>query len=672
MEIKFNGSVYGSLFNKLGDTILISTQNGPYIQDSFSRINLQEQNEAFFFVCMDVDKRGNSIQNIVHIQCQYTKISGRLYDMRVFYNLDMKSIVTSGVKIGKIVNSLPRLMKQYEQPNIGSLKDSFKLQDISEVTQEKVDALCYYIVKAITEGKRLFISLDVSDGGWFENEVFNNEVAKTIFAAIDNLPEQLRPAISFALSVNEKLSNDILNKFLIVLYHGAIPAVSDAVLNIKWSDVNSKNGDEYIKMSKEIDLNLQVFLNGSENLYAKKCSSMAAIIKLRKIMAITEKGLNNVVMPEEIEIATRYLKIKNSHEANKILLKTDKITNEDKLALIKEMNQEVAAKLEKEIVAVLDQAIEDKVINAMNIGDGLQDIVTFFDKKIEKEDIYTRYLEKYVRYNLKSQSEDELICTIENILNFSFKIKKKDVVKAMLEDSITQSVINKLSKDEVYIKLLKLVAENKIKFTNVIKESIRQKELYFFSKLLKEKLFKDDFVCQCLKETGEYCTNDKKIVSPQFIQLFKKKDEEKLKELRAHYLNSYSLYPLLFNDVTKDDIKKINIEKKDAALYSLISANNAKNKNFVGFIVNKYPLWLGFVLGVILMLIPIFTVFDIKNNDTESHIEYSQPADNFNKNAGNSDSSNASVNTNTSVRQNSGDSANAYKDSNQFNSNSHN
>ncbi|MCL2072766.1 MAG: hypothetical protein FWH18_02500 [Marinilabiliaceae bacterium] len=188
----------------------------------------------------------------IHIQGEYAEnpTIGRVNDTRIFYNIDVKNLRNCEFKIGAIINSLPR-MESINERNNNLHNNKINLEAVPFLKTDNLHMGLYrYIVQAIVEGKRLFIKLEQNtENYWKENNIFETIESKTLFAAIDHLPEKLRPVASFALSVDEKLNDIFLEHALIVLYYGDRQNLQlkekKAEININWSELENNKDKKY-------------------------------------------------------------------------------------------------------------------------------------------------------------------------------------------------------------------------------------------------------------------------------------------------------------------------------------------------------------------------------------------------------------------------------------------
>lgn len=129
---------------------------------------------------------------------------------------------------------------------------------------------------SIVNAKYLLIHLDDDDDdklSWKENGVLENEIARTLFAAIDMLPQEFRPLASFALSVDKNYTKEWLYDKLIVIYHGEKTAFG--LLDprqIEWKDLEQKPTTDYINQSEKYSQEALKLMKGANDFFNTKWS----------------------------------------------------------------------------------------------------------------------------------------------------------------------------------------------------------------------------------------------------------------------------------------------------------------------------------------------------------------------------------------------------------------
>ncbi len=206
---------------------------------------------------------------VVHIQGQHNHTNRGNYDTRIFYEIEATDVRKCDFKIGEIVNSLPRMTKYKHQYITGrDLDNSLQVEKIQEYDKNKAEHLAEYIMQSIINCKYLLIRLDDDKLSWKENGVLENEVARTLFAAIDMLPEKLCPLASFALSIDEKYEGELLHDKLIILYHGDKTDFGFTKKNnIEWTDLEQEPTTNYITESEKYSKEAVQVMNGRSDFF---------------------------------------------------------------------------------------------------------------------------------------------------------------------------------------------------------------------------------------------------------------------------------------------------------------------------------------------------------------------------------------------------------------------
>ena len=292
MKIQIKKAIKGALEGTTGYVEIASTNTRPYVsellEDNHEQNKLSPEYASLFVYRVPSHK----CLSVIHIQGQHHGIPGRMYDTRIFYDIDADTIRECDFKIGEIINSLPK-MEKYRENKIGQLDNSLQLKEIKGFDKTKARNLAEQIMHAIANVKYLLIRIDNSSN-WKENGVLDNEVAKTLFAAIDLLPKELRPLASFALSIDENYHKEFLYNKLIIIYHGNENDFGfREKIQIEWRDLTQTSKTNYLEQSEIYSKSALRLMNGPTDFYDTALSLRGILQNLQQITpADFQKFLN--------------------------------------------------------------------------------------------------------------------------------------------------------------------------------------------------------------------------------------------------------------------------------------------------------------------------------------------------------------------------------------------
>jgi hypothetical protein len=528
-NILINKEIKGTLKGDYGYYEIASTPERPLLVSTLEKNsgqNLLSPNYASLFAFKTEGKKSLSI---VHIQGQHEGDPGRMYDTRNFYNIDAEELRKCNSKIGAIVSSLPR-MEKYSNKKIGTLSNELQVGDIQGFDETIANNLYEYLMRAIVECKYLLIKLD-DKSNWKENGVLENTEAKTLFTAIDKLPEILRPVASFALSVDEKYEKDFLKDFLVILYHGNNNFGFKSTIEINnWEQLKSKpktNYSSYVKFYT--DLALLVKQNGKD-LFDTDLSAM------EMLMNICDKGKE-----PNVKNTVEYLEIQSDWRK---LLTYSNYPISQKMDIIEyKLSEEQYNDFREQINTILTSEIQTKIQKPVF---DLSDTYRVF--KYHGQD---QIREKYV----------ELYCQEKSSLPVGKQIETvKDIIdRKNIEKDLQNQIVNKLTlqilKEKLKVKEWREVADL-VSSSNLEQQFIEEtakRDLSFFKELLKVDTHKE-IIEQSFKQTFAYKNNSEELCKKPFITHL---EPEKIKELREKYLDSFDDFPDLFKNITITEILEL-------------------------------------------------------------------------------------------------------------------
>jgi hypothetical protein len=504
MNIQIKKLVKGVLIGESGYTRIASTAEVP---DIFADLDNHGQNllSPNFASLFAFKAEGKKSLSVVHVQGQHEGDPGRMYDTRNFYSIDAEEIRKCNSKTGNIIGSLPKL-KKYENKELGRLNNDLQVEDIKGFDEMTSKNLRGHIMQAIVECKYLLIKLDEKNN-WKENGVLENADAKTLFAAMDNLPEMLRPIASFALSVDGKYQKDFLKNFLIILYHGSNDFGFNPTITIEidWEDIKNKPHAKYSPHDVFYTKLAKLVIGNRTDFFDTEWSSMEILINL----------LNKSKDPN----------LRNSVEYLKIQKDWEKLINHS------EINATIQAKAEKS-------------------GFNLSDLYNFFENN-KKAEIRKKYAELYCQIK-SALSTGKQIETLKALLNIPTANIERDLQNLLSDKLISQILDKTLSFDE-WFDVAEIVSSSKFE-QKFIEETAKQ-DLSFFEKLFKSGKYKE-IAEKSFKETSAYKNNLNELCSEPFLSLL---PPDKKKLLREKHIDNNQDFRDLYKGITYAEIKALEV-----------------------------------------------------------------------------------------------------------------
>jgi hypothetical protein len=555
--IEIQQSVKGALTVEYGYYVIASTPTEAVIPANF-----EEKNSLLYlskdYASLLVFRAENvSALSAIHIQGQYTGNNDRVYDNRIFYSIDTENLQKCSFKIGSVAGSLPK-MRQYDSFKRRALSSALNIQDIQNVDKQTVENLRSLIIQAIAEEKRIFIKLD-NPQGWRENRVLENIESRTVFAAIDALPEILRPVASFALSVDGKLHIDVLRLMLIVLYHGDRSDIKlPQGIELNWHDLKNMPKTDSVKQEIENTIFAQISIKNGANsgnnnsFFDTKWSSRQMLNAIKETRDKPETKRDKHFLEYLLEYGTLQEKTEafislwdiSDNEKKRKLLDIDLfLTVEDDIRKLYSND-----KIKQRIYNLLCDDLDTK---AKNGSLDLSDIYTVFKYSL-KDKIVEKYTELYCREK-SSLSTAEQIETVEKILH-------NRIIEKKLQDSLFKKLIKQIldsnfaEKDWIKIADLPLDDEN----TKYFIAKTAKKDLSFFEKILKSSKHKQIAV-DSFKESSAYKNNDDGICKEPFVEYL---SPDKKQELRKSRVNNIANYKELFAGITYAEISRLPVDFK--------------------------------------------------------------------------------------------------------------
>jgi hypothetical protein len=291
-NIQIKTEIKGAFEGMTGFEEIASTKTRPHKselpEDNPGQNTLSPTYASLFAYCVP----GLKCLSVIHIQGQHNATNRGMYDTRIFYDIDAGAIRKCDFKIGEIINSLPKMVK-YCYENIGQLDDLLQVKEIYGYDIEKASNLAELILHAIANAEYLLIRVD-DYFDWKENGVLENEVAKTLFAAIDLLPKELRPLASFALSIDENY-NKFLNDKLIIIYHGNKKdfGYKKKKKQVEWSDLSQNPETTYLEQSEKYRDSALNMMNGATDFFDTNLSFTEILKNLQKSTLVDTKDCSH-------------------------------------------------------------------------------------------------------------------------------------------------------------------------------------------------------------------------------------------------------------------------------------------------------------------------------------------------------------------------------------------
>ena len=181
----------------------------------------------------DVDKH-----ILIHVQGSHVVSSamGRNYPFRAGYEVSRDDMNSIEYRLSSLFNAMPRISAL---PS-GRVEAAKEIDVTASYTNRASECLAEQILNAITEKKRLFISIDVNGTTYRNDGVFSAQELQIMLSAIESLPLQLRRYVSFGFCVDENHST-VLDEVLVVVYvKGSKLLIPHDAILLSWYEAISK------------------------------------------------------------------------------------------------------------------------------------------------------------------------------------------------------------------------------------------------------------------------------------------------------------------------------------------------------------------------------------------------------------------------------------------------
>ncbi|MCL2072768.1 MAG: hypothetical protein FWH18_02510 [Marinilabiliaceae bacterium] len=595
--MKIFETIYGSLVTQNGYIEVGSTSERAVLPAHFENLHEQDFSSKYASLLSFRTEKAN-YWTAVHVQGEHvgSRQQGRVYDTRIFYNIDKENLRKCNFKIGAALSSLPPMTRFSEKNN--NLNNIINPTDVpfSETNNLQM-GLYKYIVQAIAEGKKLFIKLEnKEDNYWKENKVLENPESKALFAAIDHLPEKLRPVASFALSVDHKLHENFLNHTLIVLHHcdrkNLKIAPKTAEIAINWSDLENNKDSKYVQLidyyTTLTDLLVEQYPSNNKNLnFSDLFNSWLSSNQMLDGLFDENTKLENLERIDTIsEIRAQVQIFYCNHKINKsenppkyakILLADEKFFDVTKKRdLIKTLSNDLYKnnQIYPEIEKLLINDLKNKVTKEHNFD--LNDVYNVYRHH------YKHYIAEIYAKNIVVEHCNDL--SIKELISFWNETEQKicrenndPLLINTLDKAIKNHIVSKkLSVDELSF----LLNWNGSKqFIDKIKEETIKRGILFFDELLKNQTISREYK-NWFKETDFYKNNaeelnhepfwsylpeEKKNILSKIKEEKKKKEEEEFEKMflsNVNFRNSeiYKLFSSSRNYFPEINSSIINID----------------------------------------------------------------------------------------------------------------
>jgi len=560
-KIEIKQLVKGALTTEYGYNEIASTPNRASAPTCFDEVKHGQRFLSKEYASLCVFRAENTpYLTVMHIQGQYTGENDRAYDTRIFYNIDTDSLKKCSFQIGAIADNLPK-MQHYDGFKLNSLNDSMEIKPIKGVETDLVENLNKHILQAIADEKRLFIKLNTSED-WKGNGILENTVSKTLFAAIDKLPEILRPVASFALSVDGKYDKDFLKYMLVVLYHGdrndiALPQG----IELNWNDLKNPTKTDATKQEKENS----IFSHISIRKYAKaesKNNFFDTELSSRQMLNGIAEIRNNPDKKRDKNYLEYLLEFGNTQEKIEAFIKLwDMSDNEQRKQSLTKINADdyLNSQIKQRVSDLLTTELDGRA-EKNNLD--LSDIYTHY--KLSKESIAETYAKIYFDKKLTNNGILDQIKFIEDSLS---QISDKMLAQKS-ENRIIANILTIFTVADWFV--VATFLQNK-KQLDLLKEPTTKYSLSDFGKLFENKQFNTykSFIIDYFKNSNYYKNNSDELCKKPFLEHF---PDDKKQELRKKRANNADNYKELFAGITYAEIKQLPVDFKQKI--KLLSKND--------------------------------------------------------------------------------------------------
>ena len=567
MIIPIKSLVKGALFGESGYIKIASTYEPPVVSNTLEDKHGQNWLSPNFASLFAFRTENAKSLSVIHIQGQHNGVQGRMYDTRIFYNIEAEGIRKIDSKHGAIIGSLPK-MEKYNEKRIGSLKPELQVKEISGYDNNKIDNLCEYILQAIIESKYLLIKLDESSN-WKENNIFENIVSKSFFAAIDKLPEILRPVVSFAMSVDDKYNKEFLEDLLVILYHGNNNFDFKSTIEIDWKDLNNKAKTNYLAQTRYFSELVLIILKGKIDFYDTNFTSNDMALGIYDVNKIIKNKMSisdcNTEDERRVLISRREVQLVNGTIQEKInalkdLLKTHYYSDTNRKNLIEKLPQDLI--FHSEIKPFIEKLmIEDLKSKAEKGSLDLSDIYVLY-KYLQREVIAKNYADIYFDLKILSlkitQQIEEIQITISQISD--------KLLCLALENKITENILQTFTVTD-WNKVAEFLVKKEHK--QIFKNKTIEYNLSFFDLILKANK-NIDLAKECLYNSKVYTLNFDELCKMPFIEHLK---PDKIKELREKNLTRFNEFDDLYNNISINEIiGLLKINNNEKTIFKLVNA----------------------------------------------------------------------------------------------------
>lgn len=152
---------------------------------------------------------------LVHVQgSQVVNAAlGRTYSFRAGYEVSREEMNLIDFNLAALFNSVPRI----DSMSIGRIDSETPIDNNLIVGGSMSQVLSNHIRRAIYEGRKLYISIEIPGDSYRSDGIFNAKELDILLATIDNLPIDLRRYVGFGFCVDEHFKS-IIDDIPIVIY----------------------------------------------------------------------------------------------------------------------------------------------------------------------------------------------------------------------------------------------------------------------------------------------------------------------------------------------------------------------------------------------------------------------------------------------------------------------
>lgn len=293
MKIYQNAS--GSLKSSMGDGCLFYTQ-GFSEESRFINENLSDNppvlNKDYATAIWKFFSSADRYA-LIHVQGSQVvnQAMGRNYPFRGVYEVSRNDINEAGFPLGSIIASMPRIEDFAAATVKHEVTTELRPAISSDLVMAEIDNLCYLIEDAILAEQKVELQLG-HQNGLHENGVLSCREFRTLLAAIDRLPVELKRYATFTFCSDEHYAS-YCNDALINIY-SASAKNAPAGRTLPWLDAvkhhRQHNDDKYHQLES-----IAAMLPGKDRPLAEVGAMLKAMAQYKTVIA----NIENIVRQKQ-------------------------------------------------------------------------------------------------------------------------------------------------------------------------------------------------------------------------------------------------------------------------------------------------------------------------------------------------------------------------------------